>query len=156
MEGLRADPGLAAAGTTVNCGRGGYGFSVANRWHRLCRKSKREDLEGGATPATSLLLLEQVVDVLRAEGVGEVRVSAQVAVDRGDGRGYVHAGIFEITDGSLGGGHRAQHVPEPVDVTARLCGPDGPVVQLRGGERLQILAIDHRFGVSPLRTARSV
>ncbi len=51
----------------------------------------REDLEGGATPATSLLLLEQVVNVLRAEGVGEVRVGAQVAVDRGDGRGDVYA-----------------------------------------------------------------
>jgi len=64
----------------------------------------REDLEGGATPATSLPLLEQVVNVLRAEGIGEVRVGAQVAVDRGDGRGDVYTGIFEIADGSLGGG----------------------------------------------------
>jgi hypothetical protein len=50
----------------------------------------------------SLQMLQEVVDVLRSKGAGEVAVGPGVAVDGRDGADYVHARVLEVADLALG------------------------------------------------------
>ena len=87
-------------------------------WEAL-RLELEPELDEGAANAVGrpkeciapLQALQEVVDVLRSKGVGEVPVGPSVAVDRGDGAGYVHPRVLEVADLALGRGDRAQEVP---------------------------------------------